>query len=400
MGIFMISVINRIANGIDSLIEEGVIAKNKDVVLFGLNRYSFAMRTILSHRSIEVYAFLSDDEEAIVKTRRSVKDFACRYLRSERDAIELFILGKDEISDKKMPVILLAEERYEEKKEKLIKAGYIENKDFFKVYSFYEKDIDGIISNKKRLDLNQIKAYEREMLKLVDQICLNNNLRYWVCGGTMLGTVRHQGFIPWDDDIDIFLPLDDYMRFMEVFPKSNRYKIKGYGPNGADGFYYIFAKLLDRKTLLDDDMIIVRELASIFIDIFPLVGLPENKEDRDRFFIDYQELEKSIIQEFYASDGELKVFEKRFSEQEVFLRKYSFDKAKFVGVLGTRYGNKDCTTRDVYKGTLRMKFDDIEVNVPVGYGEYLSNLYGDDYMNIPPISKRKSFHTLKAYRAD
>ncbi len=396
----MISVINRITNGIDGLIEEGIVSKDKYIVLFGLHRHSFAMRTILAHRNIQVYAFLSDDEEAIIKTRRRVKDFACRYLRSDRDAIELLTLGKDSIANNRKHVILLAEEKYDEKKEKLLNAGYIENKDFYKVYGFYEDDIDGVISNKKMLDLDQIKAYEREMLKLVDAICRNNNLRYWVCGGTMLGAVRHQGFIPWDDDIDIFLPLEDYMKFMEIFPHSDRYSIKGYGPNGGDGFYYIFAKLLDNQTLLDDDLVIVRELTNIFIDIFPLVGLPEAQEEREKFFVDYQECEKSIIQDFYATDGALSVFEKRFPEQERFLRKYKFDESSYVGVLGTRYGNRDCTTRDAYKSTLRMKFDDIEVNVPVGYDEYLSNLYGDDYMSIPPVSKRKSIHMLKAYRGD
>ena len=396
----MISVIDRIAKGIDSLIEDGVISKDKSIVLFGLHRYSFAMRTILSHRNIEVYAFISDDEEEIIKTRRSVKDFACRYLRSERDAIELLTLGKDIISSNKSHVILLAEDKYDDKKDKLIAAGYIENEDFYKVYGFYEEDIDGVIGNKKLLDLDQIKKYEREMLSLVDGICKDNNLRYWVCGGTMLGAVRHQGFIPWDDDIDIFLPLDDYMKFMEIFPRSDRYSLKGYGPHGGDGFYYIFAKLIDKDTLLDDDLIIVRELTNLFIDIFPLVGLPSDHEERNKYFVDYQEVEKSIIQEFYASDGDLSVFERRFSEQEAFLKKYGFDDAKYVGVLGTRYGNRDCTTKAAYKSTLRMKFDDIEVNVPTGYDEYLSNLYGDDYMSIPPISKRKSLHTLKAYKAN
>lgn len=90
-------------------------------------------------------------------------------------------------------------------------------------------------------------------------------------------------------------------------------------------------------------------------------------------------------------------FSKWYDCQKEFLGRYDFDKASYVGVLGTIYGEKDCTARKVYEETLRMPFEDIVVNVPAGYGEYLGNLYGDDWMRLPKESQRKSHHDMQAY---
>jgi lipopolysaccharide cholinephosphotransferase len=91
------------------------------------------------------------------------------------------------------------------------------------------------------------------------------------------------------------------------------------------------------------------------------------------------------------------VFPKWYPKQKEFLEKYDFDRSEYVGVLGTAYGDKDSTTNKVYSDTLRAPFEDIEVNIPVGYKEYLDHLYGSDWMQLPEESKRKSLHEIKAY---
>ena len=91
------------------------------------------------------------------------------------------------------------------------------------------------------------------------------------------------------------------------------------------------------------------------------------------------------------------IYNRWYLAQEEFLRKYDFDKSDYVGVLATAYGEKDCTTRKVYDETLRMPFEDMEVNVPIGYKEYLDNLYGDDWMELPDESKRVSHHNMEAF---
>jgi len=395
----MISYIAEIAKGIDALLETGQLKKTQKVLLYSLDRYAFAMHTILSHRGINIHAFLSENEGEVLRLRRMVRDFACRFFRSERDVIEMWTLSEIKARRETGIVILLATVAYEKKKTLLEEAGFVENRDFFKVYDFYAQEIDGALLGKQQLSPNEVKQYGKELLAQMDKFCLESGLRYWVCGGTMLGAVRHRGFIPWDDDVDVFMPLPDYFRFLATFPTGERYALSGFGSEAGVDFLLPFAKIVDKETIMDEDLDIVRRLVGVWVDVFPLVGMPDDEEERVLFFRQYREAEKNIIQEFYAKDGDLRVFKDRFPEQEKFLRKYDFDASRYVGVLGTRYGEKDSTHQKIYDKTLRMKFEDIEVNVPAGYEEYLSSLYGSDWNKLPPESERKSLHLAKAYKA-
>ena len=232
----------------------------------------------------------------------------------------------------------------------------------------------------------------------MDGQCRKHGLRYWVCGGTLLGTIRHKGFIPWDDDIDIFLPWRDYQKLIEVFEETENYSMLGFGTSEVNEFPDPFAKVVDKRTLIDENIGTVRKVNPLFIDVFPLVGMPDDAEERSLFFAGYKELNRSIWQAFYASNGKTDVFPMWYEKQKAYLSRYDFDQSDYVGVLGTAYWEKDCTTRQVYEKTLRMPFEDMEVNVAAGYKEYLDHLYGSDWMQIPEESKRKTHHTVNAYR--
>ena len=96
------------------------------------------------------------------------------------------------------------------------------------------------------------------------------------------------------------------------------------------------------------------------------------------------------------NDGSFDSFGIHYEAQRQLLEKYDFDSSEYVGVPGTAYGERDCTTRKVYDDVVRMPFEDIMVNVPGGYDEYLTNLYGD-YMKMPRESDRVSVHLIEAY---
>jgi lipopolysaccharide cholinephosphotransferase len=265
------------------------------------------------------------------------------------------------------------------------------------VYDFEDEELDHLFQGKRRMTLKEMQQTEKEILRYVDDLCRRKHLRYWVCGGTLLGTIRHKGFIPWDDDIDIFLPWKDYLRFIEVFEENERYAMFGMGTSEVNEFSDIFARVACKETIIDEDIGTVRRVNHVWLDVFPLVGLPEDDGERKLFFKKYQEVNRRIWEDFYASNGSLDVFPKWYPKQKEFLEKYDFDRSEYVGVLGTAYGDKDSTTNKVYSDTLRAPFEDIEVNIPVGYKEYLDHLYGSDWMQLPEESKRKSLHEIKAY---
>lgn len=392
------SIIEEIAKGIEKLIGEKIVSREKKILLYGLDRYSFAMRTILSNLGYNnIEGYISDDEASVVQWRYDINNFACKFLNRDTDLIKVWTL------EERMPycddsaVILIASNEYETEKARLEAVGCRENLHFYRVCDFRDAELDAIFEGKVKMSLDEIKHTEKQILMYVDALCRKHNLRYWVCGGTLLGTIRHGGFIPWDDDIDIFLPWQDYLRFIEIFEETDRFEMLGFGTAKTSDFLDVFAKVVDNRTIVNENISTLRKVNPLWIDVFPLAGLPEDTQERHLFFTNYKELVRRIWQEFYAANGKIDVFSGWYDRQKAFLDRYSFDDSAYVGVLGTAYGERDCTTRKVYDVTLRMRFEDIEVNVPGGYQEYLDNLYGTDWMKLPDESKRNTHHDIQAY---
>ena len=90
-----------------------------------------------------------------------------------------------------------------------------------------------------------------EILKWFDKVCKENGLKYYLAGGTLLGAVRHKGFIPWDDDIDLFMDRDQYDKLLHLNLNDSRYKI--YSLENKDDYYYPFIKIIDSKALIEQD---------------------------------------------------------------------------------------------------------------------------------------------------
>lgn len=392
------SLIGQVAEGLENLMDKNVIKENQRVILYGLDRYSFAMRTILSNKgwnSVECY--ISDDELAVLTTNIDIKNFAYRYLNDSSGVISAVTVNERLIPFDDRVKILIASEEYLAIKEKLERLGYKENIHFYKVCDFFDEEIENMFSGKKRMSLKEVQGVEKDILLYVDKLCREYGLRYWVCGGTLLGTIRHKGFIPWDDDVDIFLPWRDYQRFIEIFEENDKYSMLGMGVSQRNDYSDMLAKMVDKRTLVQENIGTVKRIYPIGMDVFPLIGLPNELSERRLFFAEYKELNRRIWQDFYATDGCIKIFPKWYKKQKELIERYDFESANYVGVIGTPYGERDYTQKSVYSETLRMPFEDIEVNVPVGYQEYLDNLYGRDWEIVPEESKRKSHHDIKAY---
>lgn len=395
---YLRSIIGEVARGIENLIESDVIDNKRKVLLYGVDRYSFAMRTILSNKGFHnVEGYVSEDEARVIALNGDIKNFACRFLNGCTELIAVQTVEERLGTFDNNACLLIASKGYDLIKERLECLGYKEGIQFFKVYDFVDEELDALFDGKKPMSLQEMHDTEKDMLAYVDKLCSRYGLRYWVCGGTLLGAIRHKGFIPWDDDIDIFMPWQDYLKFIDIFEEDENYSMLGMGTSDSLEFCEIFAKVVDKRTIVNEDIGTVRKVNSLWIDVFPLIGLPKDVEERHLMFMEYQEINRSIWQDFYASNGDVGVFCKWYSKQRAFLERCDFDEAEYVGVLGTIYGERDCTSSEVYMKTLRMPFEDIEVNVPIGYKEYLDNLYGKDWGILPEESKRKSHHNLGAY---
>ena len=121
----------------------------------------------------------------------------------------------------------------------------------------------------KYLSMDEIKSVELEILKYVHEFCEKNDIKYFINYGTLIGAVRHKGFIPWDDDIDICMFRKDYEKFIELFSKDEgKYKILSL--ESSDKYYNNFIKVIDSKTKIEDERNYKTYDSGIFIDIFPM----------------------------------------------------------------------------------------------------------------------------------
>ena len=270
-------------------------------------------------------------------------------------------------------------------------------------------------SRMRRLSLEEIQRIELHMFKVFDKFCRKHHLRYSMAGGTLLGAVRHKGFIPWDDDIDIGMPRPDYDRFVSLMRNrlldgGNIYLLPEKHPKAA----MPYAKLFDKRTYTD--FIYATDTGSdcLWIDILPVDGMPEDEKELERHMNRLKRL-RFILQLSRAKPGSgttrlkaaLKPLTRPFFKlfpthvwrdlMNGWARKYDFDKSRFVGIaVWGLYGTGESVKKN--EALMEMEFEGNSFLGTVSYDEYLSGIYGD-YMTLPPKEKQIA-HPAEAYLRD
>ncbi len=256
-----------------------------------------------------------------------------------------------------------------------------------------------------REELRRMQLIQLELLLEVDRICTKHHISYSVEGGTLLGTVRHGGFIPWDDDVDIAMVRSEYRRFCKVCQKeldSEKYFFQNHDTDPE--YRWGYAKVLKNGTSFvrygQEHMKMRR---GVYVEIFPMDGIPESFIEK-KFFnflrvccrkVMWSEAGKvsckSTGKRLWFSVLNLIPVDKAFAMLDFLSRKYDEKKARYVTCLSF----PDCWVkgepgfkREYYLNTKRMLFEGKEINVPQKETELLVTLYGKDYMTPPPKKDR------------
>lgn len=265
------------------------------------------------------------------------------------------------------------------------------------------------LSSLKKMDLDELKKCELDILLWFDNLCKQYNLQYYIFSGTLLGAVRHHGFIPWDDDIDVAMMREDYEQLLSIHAKDDRYRILS--PKSCKTCYIPYAKAIDTYTIIDEntgDGI----SPSVYIDIFPLdKDLPQKDQRKRRARIIHirRKLLHYSVNKIH-SGNKISVLLKTMIGRVLKLygshrlnlsvineaKKYNGIDTDYVSDLS--WGNY--CERQVWKKEwfvpAEFEFEKHLFPGPVNYHEVLTTLYGD-YMELPPEKCRVPKHELMVY---
>ena len=269
----------------------------------------------------------------------------------------------------------------------------------------------------KSIDIDEIKKIELGILKEFDNYCRNNNLRYSLGEGTLIGAVRHKGFIPWDDDVDVLMPREDFDKFIADY-KSSEYSVVS--PENDKVFPFFFCRLTDNRTIIrftDNNRYAESTYyeGGIFIDILPIDSFPNTKEEilrhekslypffklyrlkkRKGFFIK----ETSFIRNGLTAilKAVLCIVSERWLREKINKKLiYYNNKATDYRGYWTNYWHHPWVfPAHVFSDLMELEFEDASFCVISGYDEYLRCEYGD-YMKLPPVEKQIGEHFFNAY---
>lgn len=258
--------------------------------------------------------------------------------------------------------------------------------------------------------VTELQSIILEIQKKVHAFCVKHEIPYSLSGGTCIGAVRHKGFIPWDDDIDLFLTREHYERFLQAFEEDPIPGLQVATFRSRERFFSPFAKIEDVRTTVNEVANTPSEIG-VNIDLFPLSGLSNNRIFRQCYLMWCRSLRNALALK------QVKPVAKRSWKKNLVLtlgrialcwlplktllgimdrtaQVFSYEKANLVCEIFS--GVTKPFPKKAMENTTLLPFEDTEFSVMSGYNDYLCATYGN-YMQLPPEEKRVTHHAFKAY---
>lgn len=264
----------------------------------------------------------------------------------------------------------------------------------------------------KLLTVSEIQAISLDIVKDIHQYCIANHITYTLYGGSLLGAIRHNGFIPWDDDIDIAMPRPDYERFIHTFSSSKGYKVFSRELNDGAGVYISYSRVCEfSRTIVKQKTVWTDEQTGIWVDVFPLDPVEEEivdcvkrlsrikREAKKGIFLRlsftplssckrFKSFVKVLFSKFYSLFFPVSPYDKiTYIAKSLKWGKTNY----FANVVFTAYGIRERHNIRVLNSFVLHPFEDTSLYIMSGYDEALREKYGD-YMTLPPLNKRLAKH--------
>ena len=269
-----------------------------------------------------------------------------------------------------------------------------------------------------QLDISEIHAELLKLLVQFHEVCETHGLRYSMDAGTLLGAVRHKGFIPWDDDMDVIMPRSDYEQLISL-NKDNL-------PNNIDivtnrinnGFIYPFAKFCNREIYAHEPLLEGKFDESLWIDVFPMDGLPGDPEERERQFQRAEYMRRRAVLTYLPAGTRKSALhlmlkrlagvyyrlttspQKAYADLERTAQTYPFEGSPYCAdLVFVESGVRACLPATDFDNRIMLPFEGRDFWAVPSWDAYLTGLYGD-YMQLPPENERHTHGTVAFRRKD
>lgn len=259
---------------------------------------------------------------------------------------------------------------------------------------------------KEEISLNERKIIQLEMLDNLQKFCDNNEISYSLAYGTLIGAIRHKGYIPWDDDVDIMIPLPDLYRLKNEMCIPN---IKYCDIDTEPHYQFGFSRLADRRTFSRAGLKF--KGYGVNIDVYPVINVPDIEDERDAYFDKGKELLDKRLRFIRWRGLAMKYFPintipgfdnvVRDYRDYIINNACQYNSTSHYFVFGGDLTKKerDLCTYDfnLFEKVIKVEFEGLKLNVIARYHDFLSYYYGD-YMQLPPEEERIPYHGGHYYK--
>lgn len=278
---------------------------------------------------------------------------------------------------------------------------------------FFQKDMVRIV--RKITHLRELQLVQIKVLKDFMIFCDLHGIRVYMIGGSLIGAVRHKGFIPWDDDIDVSIPRPDYNKIVELHNKGTMISKDCYllSAETDDSFNGYIPQIVYKKSKLFSGQYREREELKIGLSVFVYDGVPENKLVQNIYFkkmyflralyalcrADFKHVNTKIakkigpfLQPFFRYE-----YTKKYRDKILkYAKKYAYLDSNFVAPNADSNAKKELVNRSLYEGFVELEFEGLKCYAAKNYIEHLTKYYGD-YMQLPPVEERQEKHSFEAW---
>lgn len=262
----------------------------------------------------------------------------------------------------------------------------------------------------KEILVDELKRLQLDILSDIHSFCIKNKINYSLAYGTLLGAVRHKGYIPWDDDIDILMRREDYERFLKIYV-HDYYSIAD--SSTVRGYYLPFAKVCDNRTVMMEKTTQKVQIG-VYIDVFPVDNMPDSERELDKMFSEKKILNFIHNLKVVAVDRNRSIVKNiSLAMAHILLSIVPITRVvAWMKAISIKYNNKEThrravfvtadnkrkwiLPRSVYDNYCEISFEGKKYMAIQNVDMYLTAMYGK-YNELPPVANRKSHHVFKAW---